>query len=338
MKIRDWRRNWLNRAGILMAAWGIVSGIAWGGMLAALSPVAAAESYSLEHPRDSVLGQLRKLSAAGDESLATLSRRLDLGYEEIVRANPRLDPWRVMEGAPVVLPTQFVLPRARRVGIVLNIPEMRLYLYRDNPSKPEIRTYAVGIGREGWSTPTGKARVTRKRKKPTWIPPHSIRQEMEEEGDPLPAVVPPGPDNPLGEYALNLSMPGYLLHGTNQPYGIGMRVSHGCIRLNPDSIAELYGLVRVGTPVRIVDQPVKVGRRGRLLYLEAHPPLREDPRDTQHFLAEIKARVEELAAGAAYRLEAPLITHELQRLSGVPLVVGVLLTGPPPEAPHRPAP
>ncbi len=295
------------------------------GVFAVLAPGGgAAESYRLEDPRDSVFGEVRRWRIQDGENLAQLSRRLDLGFTEIRLANPRLDPWLPGEGALVVLPTQFVLPHARRSGIVLNIPEMRLYFYRAGDGTPEIRTYAIGIGRQGWATPIGQARITRKRERPTWRPPKSILAEMKELGEPLPSVVPPGPDNPLGEYALNLSMPGYLLHGTNQPHGVGMRVSHGCIRLNPDSIAELYRLTRVGTSVHIVDQPAKLGRRGRVLYLEAHPPLEEDKRDSRQLLAEVRARVVELAGGAGYFLEEQLVVRALRKPSGVPLAVGLV--------------
>ncbi len=173
----------------------------------------------------------------------------------------------------MLLPTHFILPSGSREGIVINLAELRLYYFPKGGK--EVITHPLGIGREGWSTPIGKARVTGKRHKPSWRPTPSILKEHEEMGDPLPALVKSGPDNPLGEHAIYLSMRGYLLHGTNKPYGVGMRVSHGCIRLYPEDIATLFDQVPTNTPVRIVNEPYKAGWLAGRLYIEAHPPLSE---------------------------------------------------------------
>ena len=225
-----------------------------------------------------VVGIVQVTSAHDEDTLSDIARRYDLGYEEIVAANPGMDPWLPGEGARVVLPTQFVLPDAPREGLVLNLAAMRLFYYpgpgADEP--PSVITHPIGIGREGWRTPQGTSRITEKIVQPTWTVPESVRREHAEKGEPLPPVVPPGPDNPLGEFAMRLSLPSYLIHGTNQPYGVGLRVSHGCVRLYPEDIARLFPEVPEGTRVTIVNQPYVAGWRDGQLYLEAHPPLAED--------------------------------------------------------------
>jgi L,D-transpeptidase ErfK/SrfK len=217
-------------------------------------------------------------TARDEDTLSDIARRYDLGYEEIVAANPGVDPWLPGKGTPVVLPTQFVLPDAPRKGLVLNLAAMRLFYYpapvTDEPAR--VITHPIGIGREGWRTPQGSSRIIEKIEQPTWTVPASVRREHASMGDPLPAVVPPGPDNPLGDYAMRLSLPSYLIHGTNQPYGVGIRVSHGCVRLYPEDIARLFPNVPLDTPVRIVNQPYVAGWLNGQLYLDAHPPLAED--------------------------------------------------------------
>ncbi|MDQ2694262.1 MAG: L,D-transpeptidase family protein [Pseudomonadota bacterium] len=246
----------------------------------------AASRFALA-PGDDVIGQVQVVIARHEDTLPDLARRFNLGYEEIVAANPGVDPWLPGAGTRIVLPTQFVLPDAPREGIVLNLATLRLFYFlpagADQPQT--VITHPVGIGRVGWATPTGTTRIVSKAANPTWHVPESIRREHAERGDPLPATVPPGPDNPLGSHALRLALPGYLLHGTNKPYGVGMRVSHGCIRLYPEDVAALYQQVPVDTPVHIVNQPMLAGWRGGMLYLEAHPPLEDDRSDWQDRLS-----------------------------------------------------
>ena len=225
-----------------------------------------------------VIGEIQVATAGADDTLLDIARRYDLGYDEIIAANPGVDVWLPGDGTRIVLPTQFVLPDAPREGLVLNLAAMRLFYYpKSEPGVPAtVITHPIGIGREGWKTPEGRSRITQKMANPSWTVPASVRREHAANGDPLPPVVPPGPDNPLGEFALRLSLPSYLIHGTNKPYGVGMRVSHGCVRLYPEDIARLFPQVPVGTPVRIVNQPYLAGWRDGLLYLEAHQPLAED--------------------------------------------------------------
>ena len=183
-----------------------------------------------------------------------------------------------------------VLPDTDRQGVVVNLPTMRLLHFQSSSSIGSLQTienYPIGIGREGWATPIGQFHITQKVADPNWYPPESVRKEHAEMGDPLPRVVPPGPDNPLGRFKMRLSNPEYLIHGTNKPSGVGMRVSHGCIRLYPENIAELFQNAATKTKVRIINQPVLVGWHEQNLYLEVHPLLVEDQRDLQALANEL---------------------------------------------------
>lgn len=221
-----------------------------------------------------VVGQIQTTTVRRGESLGDIGRRFGVGVYEMIEANPKLDPWVPTVGAAVVVPTQFVLPSAPRQGIVLNLAEMRLYFY--HPDKPLVTTCPVGIGKKGWPTPLTFTTVTGKKRNPTWCPPESIRREHLAKGDPLPAVVPPGPDNPLGRYALYIGGSSNIrIHGTNRPGGIGVRGSHGCVRLLAEDIELLFNHVPIGTTVRIIHEPFKVGWHNGRLYLEAHQPLSE---------------------------------------------------------------
>ena len=234
-----------------------------------------ATSYELKNSTDSIVGKLDSAVVGRDTTLLDIAREYGFGYQDLKLLNPTIDTWMPEDGELVQLPSKFILPNVEREGIVLNIPEMRLYYFpthkKGEPNK--IYTYPLGIGREGWATPYEQTRIIGKKEHPDWRPPESIRQEHESAGDPLPEVVKAGPDNPLGDHALRLGLPAYLIHGTNKPWGIGMRVSHGCIRLYPEDIAELFDKVKVGTPVNIINNPYKIGKADGVLYLEVHPPL-----------------------------------------------------------------
>jgi len=236
--------------------------------------------FLLEEGQDAV-GEMQIVKARPEDTFVDIARVYGLGFDELVQANPDVDPWLPGDGTLIVLPTRFLLPESPREGIVLNIAAKRLFYYPEaGADEPRtVETYPIGIGREGWATPTGDTAVVSKARDPVWFVPASVRREHAEAGDPLPRQVPPGPDNPLGAYVLGLGLPGYLIHGTNKPAGVGMRVSHGCVRLFPEDIDGLYERVPIGTRVRIVNQPYLLGREGSDLLLEAHPPLQEDERD-----------------------------------------------------------
>ena len=256
--------------------------------LAPLQWVAAA-SFPLPSEGETVIGAVRIIKTRYEDTLLDIARQNGLGFEEITRANPDVDLWLPGEGTEVVLPIQFVLPPGPRQGIVLNLPEFRLYYYPEPPpgEAPVVITYPVSIGRMDWSTPLGRTEITAKVTNPTWYPPQSIRDEHAADGRPLPQVVPAGRQNPLGRHAMSLSLPGYLIHGTNKPAGVGMRVTHGCIRMYPENIRDLFATVPLHTPVHIINEPYKVGWDGDSLVLEAHVPLEEDRADGEFDLTEM---------------------------------------------------
>ena len=234
-----------------------------------------AEIYELPPAGYDVVGAVATVTAREEDTLIDIARRNGLGYHDIVRANPDVNVWVPGQGTEVVLPTRFVLPPGPRRGIVLNLAEYRLYYYPE-PVEGEpayVMTYPISIGRMDWETPLGSTSVISKVTDPSWYPPQSVRDEHEADGRPLPRVVPPGPDNPLGRYAIRLGLPGYLIHSTNRPAGVGMRVTHGCIRMFPEDIEYLFPNVDVNTPVRIINTPVKIGWFGDELVVEVHPVL-----------------------------------------------------------------
>jgi L,D-transpeptidase ErfK/SrfK len=244
-------------------------------LLVTASYAAHAEVYDLPSAGNDVVGAVTVVPARAEDTLLDIARRHGLGYEDIVRANPDVDTWLPGQGTEVVLPTRFVLPPGPRRGIILNLAEYRLY-YFPEPAKGErgvVMTYPMSIGRMDWETPLGRTTVISKVTNPSWYPPESIRAEHAANGDPLPRIVPAGPKNPLGRHAMRLGLPGYLIHGTNRPAGVGMRVTHGCVRMFPEDIGFLFGQVALNTPVRIINEPVKLGWDGDMLVMEAHPVL-----------------------------------------------------------------
>jgi len=250
--------------------------------------------FLLENEDQTVVGDLQVVRIEDGDTFSDLAREYGLGYDELVAANPGIDPWLPATGTPILLPTQYVLPGAPRRGLVLNIAVKRLFYYPESKEgEPQaVLTYPIGIGRVGWETPLGTSEVIAKAKDPTWYVPWSVQQEHREAGEEIASVVPPGPDNPLGKYVLKLDLPGYLIHGTNMPYGVGMRVSHGCVRLYPENIETLYSMVDLGEPVTIVNQPHLLGRRGGLVYFESHEPLEDTAVDTgQHLAALLQGAV-----------------------------------------------
>ena len=282
-----------------------------------------ASRFVLESPEQDVVGEVQIIQARESDTFSDIARAYGLGYDELVQANPGVDPWLPGEGTIVVLPTQFVLPDAPREGVVLNIAAKRLFYFppAEGDEPRAVITHPVGIGREGWETPTGNAVVVDKARDPVWYPPWSVRQEHAKAGNPLPAVVDPGPDNPLGHRVLQLDMPGYLIHGTNQPYGVGMRVSHGCVRLYPENIETLYEQVDRGTPVAIVNQPYLYGRRDGEFYFEAHPMLAEDERDPAALLDELMASARQESGAFAEEHERRNALQAAADARGIPIRV-----------------
>lgn len=281
-----------------------------------------------------IFGQMQTVTASREETLLDVARRYGIGQDEMVLANPDINRWLPDDGAKVVLPLRFIIPQAERAGLVINLPEMRLY-YFPKPAKgqkPEIITHPVSIGRMDWNTPLGRTTIVRKQKDPTWIPPQSLKTEAITEGKPpLSDIVPPGPDNPLGRYALYLGLPGYLIHSTNKPFGVGMRVTHGCMRLYPEDIEELFNLVPTGTPVQIVNQPVKLGWQENLLFIELHPPLEEDDTTSYDYEQKVHNAIAEFLEKTAEdpdgkmtrntRINSATLESAIQSRNGIPTLI-----------------
>jgi L,D-transpeptidase ErfK/SrfK len=244
------------------------------------SPVAT-HQFQIDPEHDEIIGELQVTYVEGEDTLPDIARRFNLGYEEIVRANPGVDPWLPGVGREIVLPTQFILPDAPREGLVINLAQLRVFYFpkAEEGAPQTVITHPIGVGKVGWSTPEGSTKVVSKLKNPTWYPPASVRKEHREAGDPLPATVPPGPDNPLGAHMMRLGWPSYLIHGTNKPYGVGLRSSHGCIRFYPEDIAQLYDEIPIGTKVTVVNQPFVFGWGEDGLYAQAFPVMEDDTRE-----------------------------------------------------------
>ena len=302
-----------------------------------------AEQFELPPAGNDVVGAVTVVEAREDDTLIDIARRHGLGYEDIVRANPEVDTWLPGEGTEVLLPTRYVLPPGPRRGVVLNLAEYRMYYFPEPEAgqRAMVMTYPMSIGRMDWETPLGLARIVSKVRNPTWYPPESVRSEHAADGDPLPRIVPPGPKNPLGAFAMRLSIPGYLIHSTNRPAGVGMRVTHGCIRMFPEDIRFLFDQLSVDTSVRIINEPVKVGWHGDELVMEVHRALEVAPVEsdsgeiedavlspelalqperniltalTEQFVIATSARAGELDWERAERL--------LERADGIPVLVG----------------
>jgi len=285
-----------------------------------------ASSFALGFPLppagEDIVGGSIVITSRYEDTFSDLARDYDVGYREMLAANPGVDPWLPGADTRITIPTQFILPPPPREGVIINLAELRLYYFPAGENR--VITHPIGIGREGWQTPTGKTRITQKKRDPSWTVPKSIRAEYAEKGINLPKVVKPGPDNPLGRFALRLGMPSYLIHGTDKPYGVGMRVSHGCIRLYPEDIKALFPQVKVGTPVRIINQPYKAGWLRNTLYLEAHPPLEEDAKDlaTSLNLTPVVKAITVARGDVKTTLDWKKIQKTARKQNGIPVAVG----------------
>ena len=292
-----------------------------------LAGVAQASTFALPKPDESVVGELSRDITVHADTLVDVAKRNRLGYEELALANPAVDRWLPGEGTNIVLPTRFLLPQGPRTGIVVNLAEFRLYYYpkpRRAKEKPVVETFAVGAGRDDWRTPeAARTHVSRRLQNPAWYPPLTIRMEHEKEGRKLPAMVPPGPDNPLGALALKLAIPGgYFIHGTSRPFGIGMKVTHGCLRLYPEDMERLFKLVPEGTPVRVVHEPYKTGWKDGMLYLEAHPPIDEGGNLVPADLAQITAVLRAAAARQpGYEIDWSFVESLALQPRGIPMPI-----------------
>ena len=280
-------------------------------------------SYSIPTPvkgggSDTVIGQVRAYRIRKGDTLLDVARYFSLGWNEIIDANPYIDPWVPPAGSTILLPTEWVLPCCTYEGVVVNIPEMRLFFFqrsKDNPGTTVVYTYPVGLGRDDWRTPTGKFKIRGKTLNPQWNIPESIRKEhIADRGDSRTFIAGGDPENPLGRHRIELTLPMYGIHGTNIPWGVGMQVSHGCVRLYPEDIERLFPLVPIGAPGEFAYQPVKVGLRGGAVYVEAH-------RDIYgHAPAQYREAVAAFSrAGLADRVDQQALLRALEDGYGMPI-------------------
>ncbi len=290
------------------------------GSLVAPGSGRAAVDYS---GQDDLVGELRFYTTAYEDTLLQVARDHGLGLIELMAANRGVDPWLPGDNRRLLLPTAHVLPDASRRGIIINLADLRLYLFGKDGQA--VASFPLGVGRDGARTPKGRTKVVRKAKDPAWHPPASIRREDPE----LPGRVPPGPDNPLGTRALYLGWPAYLIHGTNKPYGVGRRVSHGCIRMYPENVEWLYEQVPVGTPVTVVDQRVKLGRRNGDLFLEVTPSREQIDQIEESGVPDLESDVLEVdpdpiveaAGNDEWRLNWTMINWAYAQREGIPVQI-----------------
>jgi L,D-transpeptidase ErfK/SrfK len=278
-------------------------------------PVRYPLSGTPSQPEPTVVGGLETYVVEEGDTLLDVGRHFDLGYNEMTSANPGVDPWMPSPGEVLVIPTEFVLPNARAQGVVVNIPEMRLYHFTGST----VVTYPVGLGRDDWRTPEGTFKIRGKTERPTWVIPESIRAEhIRERDDPRTFIAGGDPENPLGLYRLELTLPLYALHGSNMPWGVGMQVSHGCIRLYNEDIAILFHDVRVGSPGEFLYQPVKVGTRGGDVFVEVHP-------DIYSLRGDLAAEAESILSrrGLLERVDRERLQRAVRDQSGLPVRISL---------------
>jgi L,D-transpeptidase ErfK/SrfK len=280
-----------------------------------------------------IIGQINTVTAGRNNTLLDIAREYDIGQNEILYANPDVDRWLPADNSAVILPNRFILPNTKRSGLVINLPEMRLYYYPKPKTgeRPVVITHPVSVGRMDWDTPLGKTRIVSKTEDPSWRPPQSIKDEAIAKGeDPLPDVVEAGPDNPLGRYAMRLGIPGYLIHSTNKPYGVGMRVTHGCLRMYPEDIEQLFVAIPVNTPVQLVNQPIKIGWLAGSLFLEVHPPLEEDEEKYQDYMQSVLDAISDFLAdeknsggvdSVNMSLSGSALRQAVEEKSGIPVLI-----------------
>ncbi|HEX3847519.1 MAG TPA: L,D-transpeptidase family protein [Steroidobacteraceae bacterium] len=300
-----------------------------------LAQPSGATTYTLPNKDAMVVGEDKSVVTVYEDTLYDLARKFSLGSEELIRVNPGIDPWLPGAGKRLVVPDRHILPPGPREGIVVNLPEHRLY-YFPKPKRGgpiEVITYPVSIGKMDWRTPLGTTHVIAKQKNPTWYPPESVRKEHLEAGDPLPATVPPGPDNPLGAYAMRLAAGNgtYLIHGTNNPIAVGLAVTHGCIRMYPDDVAALFPLIPVGTPVRLINDPVKVAWVDGELLLEAHPPVDAQGQSFEPNLDQFSQLLQAAVGDTTVAIHWDYAREVLQKADGV--IATVALEADDPNAP-----
>jgi len=296
-------------------------------ILAGAAGNAQATVYQLSKADNSVVGEDQAISTVYEDTLYDLARKYSLGSEEVIRVNPGVDPWLPGAGKEVVIPGRHILPPGPHEGIVVNLPEHRLYYYpKPKPGQAGIViTYPVSIGKMDWHTPIGLTHVIQKEKNPVWFPPESVRKEHAAAGDPLPARVPSGPDNPLGLFAMRLAAGNgtYMIHGTNNPIAVGLAVTHGCIRMYPEDVEQLFPMIPVGTEVRLINEPVKVAWVDGELLLEAHPPVDAEGQSFEPNVDQFADLLRAAVGDSTVAIHWDYAREVLQKADGVLATVGL---------------
>lgn len=293
-------------------------------ILFGITPIASfATDYALPPAGNALVGQIQHAKIESGDTTTRIASKFNVGLNALVSANPGTSE-RVLGAKSLVIPTAYILPPLPREGMVINLPEMRLYYYP--AGRNQVMTFPIGIGKIGNTIPIRDAIVNRKTLNPTWIPGPAVRKYNAEQGIDLPKVMPAGPDNPLGPYAIYINIPSFLLHSTIFPESVGRRASFGCIRMHEDDIRDLYPIVNVGTRVLIVNMPNKVGWNGNKLYLEAHPPLEEHNPGTEATLSAMVTSIQQaLPTNASVMVDWQLVAHLAQDPDGVPHEIGMRL-------------
>ncbi|UZE95394.1 L,D-transpeptidase family protein [Alkalimarinus alittae] len=272
-----------------------------------------------------IIGEQRVITAKYEDTLSDVGESNNIGYNEIVNANPDIDAWLPGEGSQITVPSEYILPSIRE-GIVINLHEYRLYYFPKDGGK--VITYPVGIGAQSTPTPIVKTQVKLKIEKPTWYPPASVRAEyLKEHGKEMARIFPPGPSNPLGPYAIQLDLPGYFLHGTNKSFGIGTKVSHGCIRLYNEDISDLVFKVPKKTPVRLVKEPIKLGMKGDHLYVELHPDEADNVTNKKMVQQIIQKAIRLEKRHGEMKLDIVAIENAIKKPLGIPQRIGSIKLG-----------
>lgn len=296
-------------------------------LLLLLASQVYAKNFPLPAGNDSLIGQVQYTNTNPGDTTTSVSERYNVGLNSIVEANSGVNERsQFANGTPLKIATRFMLPPGARKGIVINLPEMRLYYYPAGTN--QVMTFPIGIGRISKTIPIRKTVIARKTTNPTWTPPEDIRQFNAEQGIQLPRVMPPGPDNPLGPYGIYLGIPTYLIHSTIFPESIGRRASFGCIRMNESDIKQFYPIVRPGTPVEIIDMPYKVAWNNHSLYLEAHTPLQERSNENSSSMGGIVKSIEEnLPHNQITLVNWQLVSYLAEQPDGIPHTIGVIIKG-----------
>lgn len=281
---------------------------------------AFATAYQLPPENQSVIGQIQYSSVVAGDTISGVAQRFDLGFNAVENANPQMERG-FREGMTLQIPTKHLLPSLARRGIVINLPEMRMYYYPEGTG--QVYTYPIGIGKLGKTIPILNTKITKKVENPTWVPPDDIREFNLEQGIVLPKIMPPGPDNPLGPYAIYMQLPTYLIHSTIFPQSVGKRASFGCIRMYETDIKDFFPSIVSGIPVAIINSPVKVGWQDDRLYMEAHEPLEEHSEAFDATLPGMVSIVDNVSSGQEALIDWQLVSYIDRERDGIPHEIGI---------------